>query len=169
MPSDEYYDFFLKSAADIVKFVTFEIYHADFDPDSFYIVQNNVNGLTATLETAAEVDFEFYPARISQNETSDDLDFGIKFDFGDVGDLLPDQFDKVAIADGFGTKPLLKYREYRSDDLTEPMLGPLTLEITEFSFSKTGATFEAKAPSLNLNRTGEFYTIERFPMLRDLL
>jgi hypothetical protein len=29
--------------------------------------------------------------------------------------------------------------------------------------------FEAKAPSLNVNKTGELYTFDRFPMLKGFL
>ena len=88
---------------------------------------------------------------------------------GDLGQLLPQELDAVLAADGIGTKPALKYRLYRSDDLTEPMLGPLTYEITTFNFNRDGASFRAGPRSLNLNRTGERYTIARFPMLKGFL
>ena len=169
MPSQEYLDFFLNSSGDIIKYVTFQIYHPDFDPPNFFFVQNNANGLVVELETSVNAIHTFCPVRITPNETLDDLDFGIRFEFGDVGEILPEQFDKVQEAGGFSIKPILKYREYRSDDLTQPMSGPLVLEIKEITFNQTGAVFEARARSLNLSVTGEFYTLDRFPMLKGLL
>ena len=168
MPTDDYYTFFLNSSADVVKLVTIELSHPNFS-QTYYLTQNAIDGFTATLETAAVVVFQFCPMKISQNESLDNLDFGIQIELGDVGEILPIEFDNVLDADGFAIKPTLKYREYRRDDLTSPMIGPQTLQVDSFSFSVTGAKFEAKAPSLNISRTGEFYTIARFPMLRSFL
>lgn len=69
-----------------------------------------------------------------------------------------------------GIKPKVLYREYRSDDLSSPMNGPLILEAKQFSFKSDGATFEAKAPSLNINRTGITYSVSGpFRTLRGFL
>ena len=66
-------------------------------------------------------------------------------------------------------RPIVKYRTYRSDDLTQPIFGPVTLEIATLAMTREGASFDARAPSLNVNRTGEVYSLTRFPMLRALL
>jgi hypothetical protein len=50
-----------------------------------------------------------------------------------------------------------------------PIFGPLTLEVTNVSFNKQGAVFTAKPKSFNMAKTGEFYTVERFPMLAGFL
>lgn len=165
---DEYVEFFLNAKAELIQFECIEISHPDFS-QVFRFVRNNTSGLTTNLEDTSEVTWDYCPVKISQNELTDDLDYGITLEFGDLGEILPDEIDLVTAADGFLTKPKLKYRTYRSDDLTTVMFGPLELEITEFAFNRTGATFEAKAPSLNIHRTGEIYTIDRFPMLRGFL
>ncbi len=168
MPSEEYYNFFLNSPMQVVALETLEISHPNFSK-TYWIVRNKTDGLTATLETASSQDFEYYPLEINLKEDTDDLDFGIEIVVGDLGEVLPTEIDNIQAADGFGTKPTVKYRIFRSDDLSAPIEGPLTLEIKSFSFAATGATFDAKMPSLNLSRTGETYTIDRFPMLRALL
>jgi hypothetical protein len=88
---------------------------------------------------------------------------------GDLGEIIPMELDLVEQADGFLTKPTLKYRNFRSDDLENVLYGPVTLEIKTFSFNREGCLFEAKAPSLNVSKTGEIYSLDRFPMLRGML
>jgi len=161
-------DFFLNSKSTIVQFETIEISHPDFSK-IYRVVRNKTDGLTATLETTAVVTFDYYPLQISKSSTEDDLDYAIEIEIGDLGEVLPTELDLVQAGNGFATKPTLLYRTYRSDDLSVPMFGPVSLEITEITFNKTGAKFEAKAPSLNINRTGEVYSIDRFPMLRGFL
>lgn len=70
---------------------------------------------------------------------------------------------------GFTQKPVMKYRAYRSDDLTAPMLGPLIFQVNNIAFQKEGATLSASAPRLNLSATGELYDLDRFPTLRGFL
>lgn len=164
----EYIAFFLKSDSSVVQFETIEISHPNFTK-SYFVVRNKTDGLTATLETDDEAFFEYYPLRFEQGSQSDDLDYSMQITLGDVGDILPTELDAIQAANGFMTKPILKYRTFRSDDLSQPMFGPIKLEITEISFDKYGVTFEAKAPALSANKTGETYTIERFPMLKSTL
>lgn len=164
----DYVGFFLNSRSDVIQFETLQISH-QFFTKRYDVVMNATNGLTVTLETAEVVNFEYYPLRISNMGTRENLDFGIKVDFGDLGEIIPEEIDAIHETDGFGFKPLIVYRTYRSDDLTSPLYGPLVLEATSFSFTREGSTFEAKAPSLNINSTGEIYDLERFPMLRGFL
>ena len=96
------------------------------------------------------------------------LDQSFTISLGDLGEILPAELDAVATADGFDEKPVLIYRTYRSDVLTAPLF-VITLEVESFTFNEQGAVFEAKAPSLNINKTGETYTFARFPMLRGFL
>jgi hypothetical protein len=107
--------------------------------------------------------------RVTGAGDREDLDFGIDVTFGDLGQVIPNELDAVRAANGFTEKPIVKYRTYRSDLLTTPLYGPVKLEIKEFAFNREGAKFTAKAPSLNINQTGEIYTLNRFPMLRGFL
>jgi hypothetical protein len=160
--------YYLNSTSDVKEFELLQISHPSFT-QTFYIVRNKRSGLTVTLENAASQFFTYYPLQIKGQGAKDDLDYALQISLGDLGELLPTQFDAVAAANTFNIKPTVIYRTYRSDDLTAPMFGPLTLEVDSFAFKREGATFVAKAPSVNINKTGEFYTFERFPMLRGFL
>ncbi|MBN46212.1 MAG: hypothetical protein CMH23_07030 [Methylophaga sp.] len=164
----EYSEFFLNSSSSVVQLELLEISHPNFTK-TYRIVRNAVNGVTVTLEDASVETFDYYPLRITGTETRENLDFSLRIDLGDLGEVLPPELDAVSSAGGFETKPIVKYRTYRSDDLNAPLFGPLVLEVKSFSFNREGSTFEAKAPSLNVNKTGELYKIDRFPMLRGFL
>lgn len=159
----EQIEFYLNSKSSIVDLELIELTHPKFSID-YRIVRNAVNGLTVTLETGAVAFFDYYPLSIEGSTIREDLDYILTIRLGDLGEIIPAELDRVSAADGFKTKPVLKYRAYRSDILTKPMFGPLTLEVTEFNHIRDGAEFEAKAPLLNISRTGEIYTLNRFPL-----
>ena len=163
-----YSEFFLNSKSSVVQLEMVEIRNPNFTK-VYLVVSNAVQGVTVKLETGANATFEYYPLRIENNGDRDDLDQSFTFTLGDLGDVLPKELDAVALGNGFGEKPKVVYRTYRSDDLTKPLFGPVNLEVESFAFNREGSTFTAKAPSLNLNKTGETYTLERFPMLRGFL
>lgn len=164
-----YSEYFLKTNRDILQYETIEISHPSLT-HTYRVVRNAVNGITAKLETGVVVPFIYYPMKATSLGTRDDLDQGIRISLGDLGEVLPREIDRIQIDDTFGIKPEVAYRAFRSDQLmVGPMVGPLRLEVTNFTFAKEGSTFEAKAPSLNMNLTGEAYTLTRFPMLRGFL
>lgn len=163
-----YAEFFLNSKSSIVQLELMEISHPNFTK-VYRIVRNAVKGITVTLETGASASFDYYPMRIENNGSKDDLDQSFTITLGDLGEVLPKELDSVASAQGFDVKPVVTYRTYRSDDLTSPLFGPVLLEVESFAFNREGSTFTAKAPSLNVNKTGELYKLERFPMLRGFL
>ena len=166
MPS--YVEYFLNSPSSVVQLDLLEISHPAFT-QTYRLVRNAVHGVTVTLETAEEAEFVYRPMRIAPLGSGDDLEQALKIDIGDLGEILPTELDAVAAEQMMSVKPTVVYRTYRSDDLTAPLLGPIRLEISNISFSREGASFEARAPSLNINRTGEVYRLERFPMLRGFL
>jgi len=51
----------------------------------------------------------------------------------------------------------------------EPAFGPFNLQINSIAFNKQGCTFTAKPVQFNKSRTGDIYTVERFPMLKGFL
>lgn len=161
--------FFLNSEAEIVQFETLEISHPNFS-QTYRFIRNHGDGLTVTLEDAlGDATFDYRPMEITDTSLADDLDFILEISLFDLGSILPAELEAVLIANGSDTKPTLIYRTYRSDDLTAPMWGPITLEVQKFAFNRQGATFEASTPRANKNRTGEIYTVDRFPMLRDFV
>ena len=163
----KYIEFFLNSKSTVVRFETIEISHPDFS-QVFRLVRNNSEGITATLEDGMEVDFEYLPMQIREQSTSDDLDFSIEINVGDLGELLPAEIDLVHEAGTNHIRPTVIYRSYRSDDLSSPMEGPIRLEIITLNSDKEGTTFTAAAPVVNLSRTGEIYSASRFTGLRGL-
>jgi hypothetical protein len=115
----------------------------------------------------AEFTYSYCPARVMPIASSDDLVQALAVTLGDVGDIIAQEIEAVWAANGMNVRPTLTYRAYRSDDLEAPILGSLrTLEIANVTTTREGATFEARAPELNATRTGELYSVERFPMLR---
>lgn len=165
----EYSSYFLNTPASIIQYECMEISHPNFT-QIYYIVRNAANGITVTHEGAGGIHlYEYRPVRIKSRGARDTLDVGYQIDVGDLGEVFPKEMDAVAAANGFGTKPVVKLRTYRSDNLAAPMFGPLILEITQISNSEDGVSFEAKAPELNINKTGEVYHLDRFYMLRAFL
>ncbi len=164
----DFAEFFLKSKSSVVQLETLEISHPDFTK-VYRVVRNAVQGVTVALENGSSATFDYYPLAIENAGVRDDLDQALTINLGDLGEVLPKELDEIASNGGFGTKPTVIYRTYRSDDLTRPLFGPVTLEVTSFAFNREGSTFEAKAPSLNVNKTGELYKLDRFPMLRGFL
>lgn len=165
----EYSDFFLNSKSSVVQLELFSISHPNFSK-TYRIVRNAVNGVTVTHEDGGVFFYEYAPCKIKAHGARDDLDHFIEITFGDLGEIIPLEMDNVMSAPGgMSIKPTVRYRVYRSDQLSSPLHGPLTLEVASFSFTREGATFEARAPALNLTRTGQIYSMVRFPMLRGFI
>lgn len=169
----DYNAYFLGSKASVVYLETVQISHPSFSR-TYWLVRNAIGGIVANLEAAAPYfgaaqAFEYYPLRLRPMGASDDLEQAIQVDLGDLGEVVPKELDAIEAAGTMRIKPELRYRAYRSDDLTAPLAGPLRLEIADLSSNQDGSSFEARAPSLNINRTGELYRLERFPMLRGYL
>lgn len=59
------------------------------------------------------------------------------------------------------------YREYLSNDLSMPM-AHVRMQVESISYNRGAALITAIAPRLNVTRTGELYTLKRFPTLRAL-
>jgi hypothetical protein len=164
----DYTEFFLNSNSNVIQLELLEISHPSFS-QTYFIVRNKIAGVTVTLEDSSSQFFEYYPLKITPVSNSDDLDQTIKVELGDLGTLLPQELDAVAVAGTFDVKPTLIYRTYRSDDLSAPLSGPVRYEISNIPFNKDGSSFEARAPRLNQLATGELYTLDRFPALKGFL
>lgn len=161
-------EYYLGSGAGVVQLDLLEITHPNFS-QAYRIVRNNADGITIDLSIdETGVVFDYYPALVEQLGARDDLDAGIKITLGDVGEVLPTEMDNVAEAGGFQTKPQVRYWTARSDT-SEIIYGPLNLEAPNFIETENGSAFEAVAPVLNSNKTGERYTLERITMLRGCL
>jgi hypothetical protein len=146
-------EFYLGSLSSVAELELFEISHPDMTQTYRFCPQAK-DGVTVDLSPGElDVPFIYYPAEVS-------------LQLGDVGTLMPDEVDAIEEAGGMLTKPTLRFWVFRSDDLTAPRFGPLTLEIPTLASEEMGSSIEARAPRLNANRTGEIYSLGRFPMLR---
>lgn len=164
-----YTEYFLNSNATVVQLETLEISHPSFSK-VYRIVRNAMNGITAKLEDGVTMaTFEYYPLQLKQTGSSDDLDQKLQIDLGDLGETIPTEIDNCFAAATMLTKPTVLYRVYRSDDLTQPLDGPFRYELTTLGQKIEGASFAAEAPRLNNSRTGDVYTLTRFPMLTGFL
>lgn len=157
-------EYFLNRTADVGKHETLEISHPAFSK-IYRVVRNPPPPIILGLLAEGE-QYDYYPLEITSLGARPNLDSGFSINMGDLGEVIPTELDLVAEDDSWLIKPTVIWRTYRSDDLTQPLQGPITLEVSNFAFKKEGCSFEARAPSLNINRTGEIYTTTRFPMLR---
>lgn len=163
-----YTEFFLATPSAVVMLDLIDISHPSFT-QPYYTVRNAARGVTVVLETDVAREYQFYPLKVEPLGFRDNLDQGFSITVGDTGDTLPTELDRIFADDAFDVYPTFVYRAYRSDDLTQPLYGPVNLVIEKMTMTEDGAVFEAKAPSLNDGRTGELYRMDRFPMMRGLL
>lgn len=162
-------EYFLNSDPSVALLDCLEISHSNFT-QVYYVVRNAPAGVTVTHEDSSSHVYEYYPLSLKRMASRTTLEQSIEVEFGDLGSIIPREIDAVRAADGFAEYPQVRYRAYRSDDLDTVMDGSaILLEIREFDFTRTGARFTAKAPSLNVSKTGELFKIARFPMLKGLL
>lgn len=160
-------DFFFNSRPSVVFLELLEIKHPNFGAD-YRLVRNAAPQVFVTHEDALSWTYEFCPMSIRPLASTTDLDQVIEIQLGDVGQIIADEIKNVMTANGMLIRPTVAYRVYRSDDLTQPLYGPIRLRIDGVSLNKEGAKFQAKAASYNLVRTGETYRTDRFPMLESV-
>lgn len=104
--------------------------------------------------------------KLAGSENNLDQKFNIALDLTDINDEFREQLDNIPL----GTLEKIKvvYREYLSDDLTEP-LAQANLQVESVSFTIGAAAITAVQPRLSMTRTGEIYTPRVIPMLRGFL
>ena len=164
----KYSEFFLKSSSKVVQLELIEMSHPSWSK-VYRVVRNAVAGLTVTLETGEIAFFEYYPVDIKYDGMKDDLEQSYTIQFGDLGEVMPLELDRMLNSDTMSIKPKVVYRMYRSDNLSAPLLDAQNLEIQNFAFNQDGVTFQAIAPQLNVTQTGSEYTTDRFPTLQGYL
>lgn len=95
-----------------------------------------------------------------------DQKFDIRLGLVDAMDLFREQIDLIPI--DTTEKATLIYREFLSDDLTQPQASA-RLQVESVSWAKGVANISAVSPRLNITRTGELYAPKEIPMLRGFL
>ncbi len=163
----DYVSFFFDSPSSVPELETLEISHPSFSK-TYWLVRNSTFGLGAKLESGAPVYYDYCPMSLRPLADRGTLDYGIATVLGNY-DEISDEIERARAAGTLGTRPTIRYRSYRGDKLGKPMLGPVTLQAQAITTSHEGASFDAVAPSLNVTKTGEPYSVDRFPMLLGFL
>jgi len=167
-------EFLFGAHPSIVQIQCIELTHPNFS-GTYRFVRNVVGGIKVTYEDdSGPFNYAYLPMQIKTLGATSSLDQQMEVTLGDVGQILPSEIRIISDANGFSTKPVMTYREYRSDEFTMvdgdpvyfgPMFGPFELEVNALAFNKSGCVFTARPPQFNRTRTGEIYDIGRFPML----
>lgn len=162
-------EYFLRGDPGVIRMQLVEVSHPAWE-NTYRYVQNIADGVTVTHEDGAVLDYAYSPIIIKKSKTDDNLDQSITVTVGDLGEQIPLDMDRLRESDEFrAVKPTLNYREYLSDNLSEPLLTIEKLEVTDYQPHLEGGMFVCKAKEMNLTRTGISYTIEDFAALRDFI
>lgn len=160
-------EFLFFSTSDVAKLELIEISHPSFSK-TYRIVRNKCGGCTATIDGVPQT-FEYYPLRLKAVGTYSDLNFGYSITLGDLGTIIPDEIKRARAAGTMTTKPQVRVWWFRSDNLTSPIMGPVTLEVSDLVRTREGAQFDAKPPTTDVNRTGIIYSPSVFTTLHGLV
>jgi hypothetical protein len=157
-------EFFLNGSPNEVGLECLSLSHSSW-PADYHYVRNMSGGGLFTLEDATTQQFNHYPFKLSGDLISEELDQPINITVGDLGELVPELIDLMKTAGLTSELPKAVLRLYSSANLAAPM-EVVVRYVTSVSRNAIGATLKANAPHLDKNRTGEIYSLERFPTLR---
>lgn len=177
-----YSEYYLNSGPDVAELDMLEIQHFRFDPNVFRLTRNgDIQDLTGTdafgnprrgcIVTheggAGPFEYEYVPMKIEKLGSGTDMDQSLRVTIGDVGMILAQQLERIDFFNANTVKPIVRYRAYRSDNLTLPLTQtPAVLEMKRVMFNRSGASFEAISPYLNVGKTGIVYTTKDFPTMK---
>lgn len=161
----DFTSFFLNAKGGLIRIDCIEISHPSFSK-VFRFVRNIRGGITVKHEDGADYHYIHEYFELNRSNVTADLDQTVQITFADYKDEL-----KLEVESADYTQPAsFKYRAYRDDDLTMPMIVLETLQVISVNNDSFGmVTFDAKAEGLNDVKTGLIYSIEDYPMLRALL
>lgn len=161
---------FLSSAPQAQReYRTLEIYHPNFD-ELLRFVQDNVDRdlpieSTAPRDPNTTQTFIAIAMGIKEPAENDEATPQLRIKLGAVADEVNDQINQIS-GDGYLTPIQVIYRKYYSGDLSGPVLVyELSAGNLEFK-SYTEVNFTAEDADFARKRSGELYTLERFPTLR---
>lgn len=135
-----------------------QTYHLWREPADGAVVDEDSNTLIVR-STNFQVGLAGSPDNLDQK-------FTISIDTTDAENVLRKELDRIPL--GTTEKIIITYRAYLSDDLTEPQ-AVQRLQAESINYNRGTATISAVARKLNVLKTGELYTFNRFPMLRGFL
>ena len=170
---DDIKDYHLDSDYSITQLDTLEINHSTW-AEPIRIVINHDDGITATLETAEVVFFEFAPVLIKKGNTSDDLDQSLSITLGDLGETLPPLIKQIRQANS-DERPSVIYRAYAFNAATRELAKSTPLDVIKGLYIRNmnrdfqGSTFEAKTTEKNTASTGRTFNMQDYPDQKALL
>lgn len=165
----DYVAFFLNIQSSVIALDCIEISHPSF-ASTLYFVRNVPDGITLMHEDSSSHYYTYQPMKIDRSNVSNDLEQTMQITIADIDDSFINAIKNIRHSAYPRVKPKIKYRLYRDDDLSSPVMSLQTLEMANVSKDKSGnVSFEAKAPELNSVKTGKTYGVEDFPMLRGTL
>lgn len=157
---------FLASAPQTIHPIqTLEISHSAMT-QTFYLWREPYAGTTTVdgvARTMAPCNIEI---KLAGSPGHLDQVFDIRLSTVDIDDVLREQLDLIPLTTT--ERIQIIYREFLSDDLTEPQASA-TLQAESISYQKGAAHISAVSPRLSMLRTGEIYTPKDIPMLRGFL
>lgn len=157
---------FLASAPQTIHPIqTLEISHSAMSR-SFHLWREPYTGVTIANGVAMAMEPCNVEIKLAGSEGHLDQVFAIRISTVDDSDTLRNELDRIPVATLEKIKVI--YREYLSDDLTEPQ-ATAVLQAESISYSIGAANISAVSPRLNATRTGELYSLKDVPTLRGFL
>jgi hypothetical protein len=155
-------DFLLGAPMNVAAIDVVKISHPYFSQD--YWMQNvDVAGATLTIEGQSR-DIPFAGFRVLPLARRSVLERGLDIEIGDLGGIVHAEQRALEANDGYRQKPVVDWYQYRSDDLNVPIMGPERYEANRVNREDRSTRIEARNLDLNVNASGERYTLDRFPM-----
>ncbi|WP_151965032.1 hypothetical protein [Acinetobacter soli] len=160
MADSDYAQFFLNSKRSIYRIECVELMHPSFSK-VYRITPSDDDGVTVKHNASSDAFFyEYLHASIERSGVMGDLDQSITVTIAGLGDVLPDEFDRIANGEFTKEKPIINYRLYSSDNLNKPEFELLGLQLNGVAEKDNQAVFKGEAPRLNTAKTGEIYSLD---------
>ncbi|MFV5641983.1 DUF1833 family protein [Acinetobacter pittii] len=163
---NEYAKFFLNRKVDIYQLECIELSHPSF-LNTYRVVRNDDRGVYVQhKEGSGQFYYEYLPLTIQRSGMLGDLDQTLTVSVSGLGDILPDEFERVLEGQYADVKPTVNYRLYSSDNLNTPIHYLLGLQLAGVSMNNKAVTFKAESPRLNTSKTGDTFSLDRFSGLK---
>lgn len=163
---NEYAKFFLNRKVDIYQLECIELSHPSF-LNIYRVVRNDDRGVYVQhKEGGGQVFYEYLPMSIQRSGMLGDLDQTLTVSVSGLGDILPDELERVLEGQFADVKPTVNYRLYSSDNLNSPIHYLLGLQLAGVSMNNKAVTFKAESPRLNISKTGDIFSLDRFSGLK---
>lgn len=170
--SNDYKKFLAAAPRTWREYRTIELYHPQFSPTTQRFVSDFAD-VNLTLEAgaprnaSASVTFKAISMAIVEPGESAESDQQLTVSMGAVGKEVRDVVDQIT-GSGYLTPVQIIYRKYLDNESTKALILVLYLSASNLRFEEyTGVGFTAEDHDFTNKPSGEIYTFERFPGLRN--